>query len=456
MSDKDKGTNRAVTVDASGQIKAKTDKEIVEENKKLEEELKKVPRKAEENMTVMLVEQQQEKSINFGVVGVGQCGSRIAENFYKLGYTSVAINTATQDLKYINIPESNKLLLDYALGGAAKDLILGKTAAEQGANKILNFLDGFCKTCEILILAVSGAGGTGSGSAETMIKIMSQFGKPISVIYILPLISEDTLSKHNSVQTLARLAKLAKEDTINSLIVVDNNKIETIHPGLSMADFWAVANKEIVETLHVFNNMSAKPSKYTSLDSMDFSKMFIGTSDCLIYGSIELTKDMCMEETAVAEAMMSSLKNGLLADGFDLKQARSAGVIVVGKDEILQQIPAINFEYAFLMLNKICNEGTRVYRGIYNDETSKKDAVTIYTMISGLGLPNERVEELQQAAKRHVEVLQSKEDTRAINMTIDMGSTPTRSAVDVLHDKIKAKTSAMGKLTRGVIDRRRK
>ncbi len=62
-----------------------------------------------------------EKSINFGIVGSGQAGNRIAEAFYKLGYDCVAINTAQQDLKFIDIPESNKLLLSHGLGGAAAE-----------------------------------------------------------------------------------------------------------------------------------------------------------------------------------------------------------------------------------------------------------------------------------------------------------------------------------------------
>src|SRR5271170_7623203 len=72
-----------------------------------------------------------EKGIVFGIVGSGQAGSRIAEAFYKLGYDAVAINTAQQDLKFIDIPESNKLLLEHGLGGAAKDLEIGKAARSE-------------------------------------------------------------------------------------------------------------------------------------------------------------------------------------------------------------------------------------------------------------------------------------------------------------------------------------
>jgi cell division GTPase FtsZ len=445
--------NRVVVTDKNGEIeRIKSEKEIVEENEKLEQMFKE--KKECDTMTVMLVDQQ-DRSINLGVVGVGQCGSKIAEEFYGLGYNAVAINTAMQDLKHINIPESQKLFLDYALGGAAKDLETGQAAAEEYSDQIAKHLEDNFESCEILMLATSGGGGSGSGSAETMVNIMSQFGKPISVLFVLPLSSEDVLAKHNAIQTLSKLAKLAKDDIINSLIVVDNAKIELLFPGHSMAEFWKVANKSIVDPLHLFNKLSAESSEYTSLDPMDFSRLFIGTGDCALYGMIEL--DDYMEDEAIAESMITNLENGLLSGNFDLGQTRSAGIIITGNKDVLSKVPATNIEYGFSMISKICNDSTRIFRGVY-EVPSKDDKLRVYSLFSGLGLPDERVTELKAEAEKHMGALKNKEDARATTMSIDIGKTQTVSAADALHRKIKNKHSAMGKLTRNskrVIDRRR-
>lgn len=440
--------NRVVVTENDKVKRIKSDKEIVEENKKLEEELK-----GAKDMTVMLVEQQ-DRSINVGVVGVGQCGSKLAEEFYNRGYSVVAINTAKQDLEPIKIPERQKLFLDYALGGAAKDLDTGAAAAEEYADQILGMLQDNFSDSEVLMLVTSGGGGTGSGSAETMVKLMAQLDKPLSVIYVLPLSSEDTLAKHNSIQTLSRLAKMAKEDIVNSLMVVDNAKIELLHPGKSMAQFWRVANESIVEPLHLFNKLSATPSEYTSLDPMDFTRIFVGTGDCALYGMIDI--EDYLEEEAIAEAIITNLENGLLASEFDLKQTRSVGIIVTGSKDVLQQIPATNLEYGFAMVNKLCNEGTQVFRGVY--EIDGQDTLKVYSLFSGLGLPEERVVELKAEAERHMAALQGKEDNRASNMTIDVGKTQAVSAADALHKKIKGKKSAMGKIKKNskrIVDRRR-
>jgi cell division GTPase FtsZ len=472
---KEKG-NRVVVTDAKDEVKRiRTDKEIIEENDELEKSLKgkkktqkqnlqdvlkekkemrKKQKTEEKEMTVMLVGQQ-DRSVNVGVVGVGQCGSKIAEELYERGYNTVVINTALQDLKHIRVPERHKLFLDYSLGGAAKDLDTGKAAVEQYENEVLKHVEDNTEDCEVLLLAVSGGGGTGSGSAETMVSIMSQLGKPLSVLFVLPMASEDALAKHNAIQTLARLAKLAKDDVVNSLIVVDNAKIELMFPGKSMAEFWKVANQSIVEPLHLFNKLSANPSEYTSLDPMDFSRLFIGTGDCALYGMIEV--EDYLEDEAIAEAMVTNLESGLLSSDFDLGQTRSAGVIITGSKEALSKVPATNIEYGFAMIGKICNEGTRVFRGVY-EVPSRDDVLRIYSFFSGLGLPEERVSELKAEAERHMDALKGKEDSRATAMNIDVGKTKTTSAVDELHKRIKNKNSAMGKLkrnTRRVIDRRR-
>ena len=60
---------------------------------------------AEENSMLPVVEQK-EVSINIAVIGIGQAGSRIAEEFHKRGYDIGIINTSSQDLKFINILEN--------------------------------------------------------------------------------------------------------------------------------------------------------------------------------------------------------------------------------------------------------------------------------------------------------------------------------------------------------------
>ena len=447
--EEDKAFEQELTQEAANKAKLK---DMMK--KKAEKKAPKAVEK-EEKMEMVEVVEKQDRALEWFVVGCGQGGSRVAEAFYNNGYDAVALNTAEQDLKYIKLPENNKLLIRYALDGAAKDLVLGEEAFTSNAPDIDKWVRGkLPDPTHMIILAVTGGGGTGSGGAYTMIDILRQYGFPVSVLYIMPLESDDITSKNNSLITLSKLAKLAKQDVINSLIVVDNAKIETL-PYLKQGNFWAEANKLIVDPLHKFNALSVCPSNYTSLDPMDTGKL-LTTGDCTIYGHLSVSD--YMEELSLAEAIIDSLESGLLASGFDIKTARAVGVIVLGDKEVLDEIPAVNINYAFDTLNELTNNAT-IFKGIYEADT--EGAIKIYTLFSGLGLPRERIEKLKEEAAKGMEAQQKKDDNRATTMEMDYNTDNVKNDVKKIHEKIKRQRSAFGKLTQnakggGIIDRRKR
>ena len=403
------------------------------------------------------MEEIKDRSLYFGVVGLGQAGSRISETFYNFGYDACVFNTATQDLEHINLPENKKVFLPYALGGAGKELNNGRQAVEQNAELILKKLNEcFSDKQEMLLLAISGGGGTGSGGAEALIGLMSTLGKPIGVIYILPMESEDALSKHNSVTTLGRLAKMASSDVITTLIIVDNSKIELLYPGLSRAEFWDTANRAIVEPLHLFNYLSAQSTKYDSLDPMDFTHT-VTEGDCQTYGMIEISN--YMETTAIAEAVIENLENGLLADGFNLKETRFGGFIVVGNSAALNKLPAVNINYASHMISDVCNSPSLV-SGVY-EQNLDEDVIRVYTIFSGLGLPVTRIDSLKRQATEQMAIIKNKTQSRAEKMVIDYGTgNETQDKAQEIHKLIQQKKSGFGKITanagKRIIDRRKR
>lgn len=445
-------------IDKDADFEKEIQEDIVDKNKVKEMLMSKMKKKESEMVELI---QKQDRALNWFVVGCGQGGSRIAETFYNLkdelghncGYESVAINTAKQDLEHIDIPEQNKLLLQNVLDGAGKDLSVGEDAFNNGFNDVCAFIqEKVPKDTDMFILSITGGGGTGSGSAESMISILQEYNAPIIVLYVLPLESDDVTAKNNSLITLSKLAKMAQNDTINSLAIVDNAKLETF-PSLKQGNFWKEANRAIVEPLHMFNTLSVCSSNYTSLDPSDTGKI-LTAGDCCIYGQIEV-KDF-MEETSLAEAVLESLESGLLASGFNLKESRSAGIIIRGAKDVLAKIPAVNINYAYAVLNEVTDNAT-IYKGMYDGDV-KEDRVQVYTIFSGLGLPQERIERLKAEAQKRMNAYNQKDDNRKQSMEMDYNQSNVTDTVQKIHQKIKKSKSAFGKLTsnKGIIDRRRR
>jgi tubulin-like protein CetZ len=413
------------------------------------------PKEEKEEEEEMDIFTQRKVAIELGVIGVGQAGSRIAEIFFKKGYDVGVINTSAQDLEFIEVPDAQKLLLDGSLGGTGKDLDLGREIFAESREAVQGFVERVIDGNHMVYLIISGGGGTGSSSIDTLVPLLYETGLPVGVIYILPKATEDAQSKKNSIETLSRLAKLTTDNMVSNLIVVDNARIEQIYADLSQSKFWEVSNSAIVEPLHIFNSLTATASRFTSLDPSDFGRI-ISCGDCSVYGVMEV-KDY-MEETALAEAVIESLGSNMLASGFDISQARAGGVIITGSTEALERLPALNINYCFHMISEQTN-GAAIYQGVYAVE-SDDDCVKIYSWFAGLGLPKDRIDSLKKESLEHTAVAAEKEKNRASAMTLDLGENQVNTVAEEVTRKIQKKKSSFSRLQRGsrpsLIDKRRK
>lgn len=398
---------------------------------------------------------QRKVSIELAVIGVGQAGSRIAEVFHQKGYDVGVINTSEQDLEFIDVTPGQKLLLEGSLGGTGKDLDLGREIFAESVEQITPFVENVIDGNNMVYLAVSGGGGSGASSIDTLIPMLYETGLPVGVIFVLPKATEDAQSKRNSIETLSRLAKLTTDNMISNLIVVDNARIEQIYANLSQSNFWEAANNAIVEPLHIFNSLTSTASRFTSLDPSDFGRI-ISCGDCSIYGVMSV--DDYMEETSLAEAVIESLNSNMLASGFDISQTRAGGVIITGPSEVLNKIPSLNINYCFSMISEHTN-GASIYQGVYAVD-SDEDCVKIYSWFAGLGLPKDRIDNLKKESLEHAAVATAKEKNRASVMTLDLGDDKVNTIAEEVTRKIQKKKSSFSRLQGGsrasIIDKRRK
>lgn len=408
---------------------------------------------AEKNGDSKVVEVKQTRSINFGLVGSGQAGSRIAESFRRLGYDSICINTSRTDLTHIDMPESNKLLLDYGIAGAAKQLELGKQAAEQYREQIMEMVATQLADAQVLILAHSLGGGSGAGSCETLVDILSKTGKPIMVITVLPMQSEDSQTKQNALNTLAKLADFAKQKIVNNIMVVDNARIELIYKDVSQMDFFNIANKAIVEPIHMLNVLSSMPSPSKPLDPAELSLIMLDSGAFSVYGELSISN--YKEDTAIASAIIDNMSNNLLADGFDLKQSKYVGIMIAANKNTWKDIPAVNINYALSVVNDFCANPVGVFRGLYENDM-QDGVVKVYSIFSGIGLPTSRVEALKKDTQLLMSVSKTKDEQRNLTLNLDTGKEATVSELQKIKDKIAAKSSGLGKLlNNNIVDRRK-
>lgn len=337
-------------------------------------------------------------STTYAWIGAGQCGGRLVKAFYDLGYRKVlAVNTSHHDLELLEIPKEQKFLMDIGEHGAGKDMEKGKEAGLKYQQKILHYLGQMFGTqVKHIMICVGAGGGTGGGCAIELInaakKYMRSIGienpdKHVGVFMTLPTIGESNspVVGKNANKVATELSKLSSAGKISPLIVIDNERINKLYPGLTVKAFWPTINNTVAGLFDIFNRLSSLNSKYTSFDSRDYQTI-VQAGGCAIMG---LTKvDDYKDKFTLSEAVKNNLEKTLLAEGFDLTTAKVAGCIAVGARSQMADCKGLqdNINYAFDVLSELTGKAT-IHRGIYEDD---KDTLRVYTIIGGLAAPMKR------------------------------------------------------------------
>jgi cell division GTPase FtsZ len=183
---------------------------------------------------------------------------------------------------------------------------------------------------------------------------------------------------------------MASAGKMSPLIIIDNDKISKMYPGMTVNSFWPSINNTVTTLFDIFNKLSALSSRYTSFDPMDYHSI-MGAGGCAIMG---LTKVAGFgDRFAISGAMKKNLEKTLLAGGFDLTTAKLAGCVVVAGRKLMTSVKGLqdNIDYAFDNLSDITGRAT-IHRGIYEDN---RECLRVYTIIGGLDICTARLEELK-------------------------------------------------------------
>ena len=206
--------------------------------------------------------------MKFTVIGLGQCGCRIADQFARLNLkahserkariapTVIAVNTDQADLtglRFIKNDYMHRVLmgLRQTLGhGVGKINELGAQLAKEDADKVLEAVKAspeFYETHAILLVA-GAAGGTGSGSLPVLAKAVKDryISKPVYALAVLPFDHEQS-SEARGVYNTATCLK-STYDVVDAVFLADNERY--VRKDMSLINNMDRINRMIVEPFY--------------------------------------------------------------------------------------------------------------------------------------------------------------------------------------------------------------
>lgn len=243
------------------------------------------------------------------VIGMGQCGGRIADEFSRLGkrahgmrgidpvVDSFAINTDSTDLSGLQTIKGDyrhRILIGAGTThghGVAKINELGAEIASADADKVLDSIKSASsfQEADAFILCASAAGGTGSGATPVITKAVKErfIDKPVYVVLVLPFEHEEI----NEERALYNTAVCLKSTyaVADAVLLIQNQRY--VRKDYSLQNNLAVINRLIVEPF--FDLLCAGEEKKSQnigakvMDAGDIIQSLAGWT-AIGYGDVQL------------------------------------------------------------------------------------------------------------------------------------------------------------------------
>jgi cell division protein FtsZ len=326
------------------------------------------------------------------VIGVGGGGSNAVNHMFQQsirGVDFVICNTDAQALDNSGIPNKVQLGIELTSGlGAGANPEVGKKAAEESLQEIQQMLS--TQTKMVFITAGMG-GGTGTGAAPIIAKLAKDMNILTVGIVTMPFQFEGKSRMQQAQKGIEML-----RDTVDSLIVINNNKLREVYgnlgfkAGFSKADeVLSTAAKGIAEVI---------THHYKQNIDLNDAKRVLSNSGTAIMGS---SKESGSDRAQVA--IKKALDSPLLNDNKITGAQNVLLLIVSGMNEVtIDEIAEIN-EF----IQDEAGHEANIIMGVGEDE-NLEDAISITVVATGFAADQQN-EIANLETTRVVHVLESEQ-----------------------------------------------
>jgi len=272
------------------------------------------------------------KSNVMKVMGVGGGGSNAVNHMFQQGITGVdfiVCNTDSQALNKSPVPNKIQLGVNITEGlGAGANPEIGKLAALETHEEIRDLLETQTK---MLFITAGMGGGTGTGAAP----IIAEFAKELDILTVgIVTIPFDFEGKTRQIQAQKGLKKL--KETVDSLIIINNNKLRQVYGNLGFKEGFSKADEVLATAAKGIAQVITH--HYTQNIDLKDAKTVLSNSGTAIMGSATSSGSNRAND-AIIKALDSPLLNDNKIDG----SKNVLLLIVSGSDEItIDEIGEIN------------------------------------------------------------------------------------------------------------------
>jgi cell division GTPase FtsZ len=316
----------------------------------------------------------------FACIGLGQCGSQIADLFSQNGYLSGIINSSQKDLDTCIHIESHLKLRLHGSEGVGRDRNLAVSLMQNNWEIVVSYIkDNFSQpSVQLIFITFSTAGGTGSGISPLFLEILAnELGdKTIVAVPILPSLSEPIANQINTLECLKQLSELNI-----CILPIDNEQVKIEGKN----ELYKRVNQTFYNIIDSIIEHTDKQSHNGNLDQKDLLTLFKTSGfSTLAYTNITNQNDgIQLSKESVTDAIKHSWQKSIFTKPSYTKIIRF-GLIFNGQEGLMTFINQQN------ILNDFKNPTLDSFEGYYHE--NKGD---VYTILTGLEFNTERLKQIE-------------------------------------------------------------
>jgi len=325
------------------------------------------------------------------IIGVGQCGTKIADLFSLVDFEALAINTSRGDLDYLkHIPPDRRILIGESLTGGKgvnANPVLGREAMKRDLPMVMRKISSMVgyEDVDIFFLTFGFGGGTGAGGTPVLAEALKEEYPDSLVVAIgaLPLREEGIRPTINAAITIDKLSKVA-----DSIIAIDNNKLK--EGDLDISQAYERINYTIVERIASLLALIDVPGEQT-LDASDLKFVLKAFGS---FATVGYAKARADQLKSLSKLIVRSFESEGLYLEANVESALYGLVAVHGPPEVLKAKEI--FEALDELTDRI--KGKQIFRGFYPDPRTRE--VEVVTLLSGI-YDSESIERIIRTAKEY-------------------------------------------------------
>lgn len=314
-----------------------------------------------------LVTKQKAKIKVFGVGGGGNNTiNRIAEVGI-IGAETIAVNTDAQDLLYTTADAKILIGKELTAGlGAGSIPKIGEDAAKESEKDIKEKITG----SDIVFVTCGMGGGTGTGAAPVVSDIAKKLGILTVAVVTIPFSMEGQRRYANAIEGLEKL-----EQIVDTLIVIPNDKLLELCPGLPLHTAFKVADEILTNSVKGIAELVTK----TGLVNLDFAdiKTVMGKGGVAMIGVGESDS-----ENRAIESVEKAIHNPLL--DVDITGANGALINISGG-------PNMTLDEARRIVETVTERLDEEARVIWGAQISEDLDQTIRTLLIVTGVSSPQI-----------------------------------------------------------------